>query len=96
MRQFMPHVGPMAMLAAGFDYAASYDAARAGRPPLLRQPAWAANRDRLHGNPARQQVRSATINAMWRGDVSRVWTDIMANQGANHFIPAFRLFLSFV
>jgi len=83
----------MASFPPGVDFAARYEAGT-GRP-LPRLPPWAAQRDPLFHQPARQRLRSAAIAAVWRSDVARVWEDVMHNLGRAYFIPAFQVFLSF-
>ena len=62
---------------------------------LPREPSWAAARDRLYGQPLRQQQRLAAVSAIW-GSLPAVWSDILHNAGHARFIPGYVAFLSFV
>lgn len=79
-------------LPAGIDYISLYEQAN-GRQ-LRREPLWAAARDPLYGQPARQALRAAAVVAYW-GTMSQVWSDILHNTGRARFIPGFVAFLQY-
>ena len=61
---------------------------------LRRVPIWAAARDPLYNQPARQQARHQAVMALW-GSVPLAWADILHNTGRARFIPSYVLFLAF-
>ena len=89
-----PHPGGQEQLPAGPDVmAARYNASKPG-PPLRREPTWRARRDRLYGQPLRQQARAAAVQRIWGSD-ALVWSDILLFHGRYRFIPSFVLFIGF-
>jgi hypothetical protein len=83
---------PMLRVAPGTDWIGLYENANGRR--LRREPRWAAARDPLYGQPARQLLRQAAVNARW-GTLQDVWRDILHNTGRARFIPGFVAFLNF-
>ena len=87
-----PHPGGRRQLAPAMDMVARYEQ-QSGRQ-LRREPAWRAQRDALHGQPARQAARAAAVRVLW-GSVALAWTDVLVRRGRSRFIPSFLLFLRF-
>ena len=86
-----PFPGPRIQLPPG-DMTDSYE--RASGHTLVREASWLAARDPLNGQPARQQMRMATIMAMW-GSVANAWFDVVHNDGRAIFVPSFRVYRQF-
>ena len=81
-----------AQLAPGVDYLALYEQCSG---PLPREPGYAAARDPLYGQPAKQAHRAACVAAIW-GPVAHVWADVCHNTGRAKFIPSFVEYLRHV
>ena len=92
LRRDHPHPGPMTPIPLGVDFVADYEAANAVQ--LRREPSWAAARDPLYQQPARQAQRMAAVMAIW-GSKEAVWADIMHNTGRQRFIPSYLRYLQF-
>ena len=92
LRAAHPHAGGRRTLQPGVDYVGMYEAASQRR--LRREPRWAAARDPLYGNPARQAQRSVAVTQAW-GSVALAWADVLHNAGRGRFIPAYLVYLSF-
>ena len=92
LRRDHPHLGPLTPIPVGIDFVADYEAANGVR--LRREPSWAAARDPLYGQPARQAQRMAAVMAIW-GTKEAAWADVMHNSGRGLFIPSYLQYLRF-
>ena len=88
-----PHPTGLRHAPPQLDFVRVYERAQGRR--LRREPRWAARRDALYGQPARQALRQAAVMTHW-GSVEEVWMDVLHYTGRARFIPAFVAFLSYV
>ena len=89
-----PHPGRRRQFNPASDYAALHDAAAQRPQPLRREPHWAAQRDALYGQPARQVARATAVMAIW-GSPALAWVDVLHNSGCAKFIPDYVVYVAF-